>query len=113
MAGLLANCYTLLYFYFTLHHSVSESLVTDLEELPFVGRRPQPADVLEREPADTDRLDGGKVRIVGGMSGFLVVAVDRRQSVDCQTYRRDDDERDRNDRNHLRHNSVHCDMSYM
>jgi len=66
---------------------------TDLEKLPLVGRRPQPADVLEREPADTDGLDGGEVRIVGDMAGFFVDTVDRRQSVDCQTYRRDDDER--------------------
>ena len=51
---------------------------TDLEELPFVGRRPQPADIFQREPADADGLYGGEVRVVG-----VVFAVDRRQGVDC------------------------------
>ena len=46
-----------------------------LEELPLVGRRPQPADVLERKPADTDGLDGRQVRVVGRIAG-RVVAVD-------------------------------------
>ena len=70
------------------------------EELPLVGRRPQPADVLEREPADADGLDGRQVRVVGGLAGG-VLAVDRRQRVDGQTDRRHDDERDRDDRHHL------------
>ena len=46
-----------------------------LEELPLVGRRPQPADVLEGEPADAGGLDGGQVRAVSRLTSVRVVAV--------------------------------------
>lgn len=62
-----------------------------LEELPLVRRRPEAHNVLEREPTDADGFDSGQVRVVDNVV-LVVMVMQRRQRVESQWNRRDDDE---------------------
>jgi len=71
-----------------------------LEELPLVGRRAEPEQVLEREPRDAHQLHHGEHRVV--LDHALRLHLQRRYRVQRQCHRRHDDEQYRYHGYHLR-----------